>query len=134
MGKGKYLLLFVGILFLTGCGGGSKTLTCTMGDSDEMKIDTILEFDGDKVSEMRVVTTMDLGVPLSNDDIEDFEDKYKGTIGVSAKGSIDGTKFTGTVIYDVSKMSADDQAKAGTDMGNYDDAKKGMEALGLKCK
>ena len=144
----KYLLLVVGIFFLTGCGGGGNTLTCTQS-SDEAGMKTDMEvsmkFDGDKVNSLKMVmafTATDQSIKDGWDSAvgildSTFKTQYEKTgITVDSDNDKSKAKYTLTIEVDPNKASKEDLAEVGFEdfEGSRESVKKAAEESGFTCK
>lgn len=138
------------VLLLTGC-GNEVELTCSMENSASYAR-TVQQYHF--VYEDEELVTMDQGVMIEVDDsysymnsylsnlTEDFEeelDDYVSELGqdvVEGDVNVDGNRFTASMSYNVSRMSADqlDYIAYEEEFASYETAKAELEDQGYTCK
>ena len=128
-------LFLCGVLCLTGCGGGSSKLTCTISQSG---VDITLNagFDGNKVKDMSLRYDMDLSsysdTQVSLLEKQDYCKSIKASMSQfelkNCQQKIANKALKVTSDIDVSKMSDSDLT------GSPEETKKALEKMGFSCK
>lgn len=145
----KILILFLAVvmLTLTGCGnGGSKTLTCTMKE-DEQIVEGKLTYKNDSL----VTVSSSMSYDYSKEEVAEEEIEYLKTIfklgcstyendkAVNCSYDVTTKKASLTIVMDVTKASAEtlenlDLSDEDIKSLSYDQAKKSLTDTGYTCK
>lgn len=138
-------LLVTTIVFLTGCGGNTKTLTCTKRETATgMSIDQTVnvKFKGNDVTQMNIleIIAVEEAYTTYMEELKTaFESQYtdyQNKKGITMNTELKEHNIEISIVADFKEM--DDDAKASLDIvhtkSNYDDIKKALENQSYSCK
>lgn len=144
----KYLGICLAVVlvgFATGCGGSSKTLTCTKEEKAtgmDMKQTVNLSFENDNIKKLEIIQDANVSESYSSymkeleTSLKSAFATYEDTKGFTLDTSTKGNTIKISLVADFSKM--DEDAKQNLDIvdtkAKLSDAKKAFEDQGYKCK
>lgn len=137
----KMIGLFITVLLITGCSAAETGQKVCSIESDDISLQILLDYKGDKVITEKHVQTYDFSKNENNINVEGLTNQLKKDFldvkGVTNQVSEDKGIITRTIDIDYSKFKANDEVDSSSFMGlnrTTSQAIAAIESSNLECK